>query len=138
MPPTEREPFGAGIPKQAKRSAGRTAAPVTPLNIRTTGVDIGEETAAHVGEKLGKRLSKFALHIERVTVRFEDVNGPRGGVDTRCRIKATLSGLPSVVVEEQELDALRAFEAAARGITRALREELAKATVASRRGPPPA
>lgn len=34
-------------------------------------------------------------------MRIEDVNGPRGGVDKRCRIKIVLKGLPSVIIDQQ-------------------------------------
>jgi hypothetical protein len=36
------------------------------------------------------KLGKSATSIERVSVRLTDVNGPRGGVDQRCRIKVVI------------------------------------------------
>jgi len=39
-----------------------------------------------VRARLGRGLDPFTTRIERGTVRFEDVNGPKGGIDTVCRI----------------------------------------------------
>ncbi|HEX5071558.1 MAG TPA: HPF/RaiA family ribosome-associated protein [Gemmatimonadaceae bacterium] len=84
-----------------KRTAGRTASPLTPANIRVDGVRLDDDDRAYIRRRLGEKLGKYASSIERVTVRVRDVNGPRGGVDLLCRIKVVLSGLPSVVVEHQ-------------------------------------
>lgn len=135
MPPAKRAPFTDQLPKPEKRSAGRTPASATPLHVRTFGVPISEELADDVRRKLGARLGKFAPRIERISVRFTDTNGPKGGVDTLCQIKATLSGLPSVVVAEQATDAVRAFEAAIDVVGRAVQDALEKATDEQRRKP---
>jgi hypothetical protein len=84
-----------------KRTAGRTAALLTPANIRVDGVRLDDDDRAYIRRRLGEKLGKYASSIERVTVRVRDINGPKGGVDLRCRIKVVLSGLPSIVVEQQ-------------------------------------
>ena len=62
--------------------------------------------------------------IERVSVRIRDVNGPAGGIDTECRIKVVLSGLPSVVVSHQaakvEAAVNRALDSAERHVRRSV------------------
>jgi len=68
--------------------------------------------------KLARRLRKFADSIERVTLRCEDVNGPRGGVDRVCRIKVVLRGLPSVVFEKRDVSLNAAVELALDGTRR--------------------
>lgn len=101
-PGTEkREPFADRVPRPVKRTAGRTAAPLVPANIRVDGVRLDADDRALIRRALGEKLGKYARSIERVSVRVRDVNGPRGGVDLLCRIKVVLSGLPSVVVEHQ-------------------------------------
>jgi CBS domain-containing protein len=95
----KREAFTDRVPRPVKRSAGRTSAPLVPANIRVAGVTLDDDDRTYIRRRLGMKLGKFADNIERVTVRVEDVNGPRGGVDTSCRIKVVLSGLPSVTVE---------------------------------------
>ncbi len=54
-------------------------------------------------EYVRQRVAGLAAHrVENVTIRFEDVNGPKGGVDKRCSISMRGSFGTSVV---QTLDA---------------------------------
>src|SRR6185312_10491107 len=95
-----RSSFVEALPKSSKH--GRAAeAPQIPAYIRA-GAELTGHDRTYVRHKLGRRLGKFAGSIERVSVRMEDVNGPRGGVDQICRIKIVLRGLPSVVFEAQD------------------------------------
>jgi putative sigma-54 modulation protein len=77
-----------------------------------------------IRQKLSRTLGKFAPAIERVSVRVEDVNGPRGGIDQVCRIKVVLSGLPSVVFEAQDTSLDVAIGSALAGTERAVRRSL--------------
>jgi ribosome-associated translation inhibitor RaiA len=95
----ERAPMPARVPRPRKRVLGRTAASDTPTFIRSVGLALDDADKSYLRRKRGRKLGKFASSIERTSVRIEDVNGPRGGVDKRCRIKIVLSGLPSIVVE---------------------------------------
>lgn len=57
--------------------------------------------------QFAERRVSFALdhlrRIRRVCISVEDVNGPKGGVDKRCRICATL-GFAPIVLEETQTD----------------------------------
>jgi hypothetical protein len=121
-----RAPFGGTIPKAEKARAGRSDASATPLAIRSR-LRLDTETRDAIRARLGRKLGKFALQIDRVSVRFEDVNGPRGGVDIACRIKIAVSGLPSIVVEERAANARLAFAQAAPVAERTLRRVLGRA-----------
>lgn len=91
----------ARIPRSRKPLAGRTAASQTPAHVRTIGVSLAPDDRAYIRQRLGMKLGKFAPSIERVSVRVEDINGPRGGIDKLCRVKVVLSGMPSLVIEKQ-------------------------------------
>lgn len=121
---TKRETMPARVPRATKRTAGRTATPLVPANIRTKDVELDEDTRAYIRRKLGMKLGKFALSIERVTVRVRDVNGPRGGVDHQCQVKVVLSGLPSVVAEVQDASMQSAIDAAMTAAARSVRKSL--------------
>jgi len=127
-----RAPLAGNVSKRAKRAAGRTSAPETPANIRVTGLSLDEDDRAYIRQRLGEKLGKYADSIERVTVRLEDVNGPRGGVDQACRIKVVLSGLPSVVVEHTAASLKPAVTAAVTSVERAVRRAVERRRTTNR------
>lgn len=85
----------------------------TPLDLRVIGVPVASKLEERIPSLLGRKLERYALNITRVTVRFEDVNGPRGGVDTACRIEMSTKGRSHIVVDVYDADADRAFRRAA-------------------------
>jgi ribosome-associated translation inhibitor RaiA len=109
------------MPKGSKRDLGRADAGSTPAHIRVFGVELEPDDRTYIRRKLGMKLGKFASSIERVSVRLEDVNGPRGGVDHACRVKVVLSGLPSVTYVEQNASPVAAIDRALAGSERAVR-----------------
>lgn len=92
-----------------------------PVHIRATHVELGVVERNYIRRKLGSKLDKYARSVERVSVRIDDVNGPRGGVDQSCRLKIVLRGLPSVVFESRDASLNAAVDAALSGAARAVR-----------------
>ena len=121
-----RSRFSAATPKGEKTASRRPDVWTIPLALRSR-LDLDDDQRDTVRARLGRKLENFAGHIERVSVRFEDANGPRGGVDAVCRVKVVLRALPSVVVEERDADALAALTRAAEGAGRAVRRALGRA-----------
>jgi ribosome-associated translation inhibitor RaiA len=111
----------AAISRPAKRASTRETPGRVTAHVRVIDADLDDEQLAHVRRKLGMKLGKFASSIERVSVRVSDVNGPRGGVDQRCRVKVVLSGLPSVMVERRDVDAEVAIDRALRATEESVR-----------------
>ena len=122
-----RAPFARATMRAAKKVAGSTDVTSTPLNVRTAGLDVGDDMRKFIRSRMGAKLGKYAGRIERLSVRFEDANGPRGGVDTVCRVKVVLSGLDSVVFESLGRDVTEATNLAAAGVERAVRRALGHA-----------
>lgn len=120
----KRAALPASLPRQVKRTGGRTETVRTPAHVRVIGVELDDRNRALIREKLGRKLGKFASSIERVSVRVTDDNGPRGGVDRVCNVKVVLSGLPSVVVEDRAVTPQAAFDLALRATERAVRRSL--------------
>jgi hypothetical protein len=107
--------------KVGKAARGRTAVAETPLVIRGD-VRLDGPAQKRARAKLGRALASMAPQIERLTVRFEDVNGPRGGADTRCRIKAVVAGAPSVVIDQAGQNPEESLARATPRLRRALRD----------------
>jgi hypothetical protein len=63
----------------------RSSAPIE-IALNTKGVDRRPKLRRYVDRRITSSLGRFARRIREVTVWLEDVNGPRGGVDIRCRL----------------------------------------------------
>lgn len=121
---SRRAPMAPSVARPAKSRSGRTDSASTPTYIRGVGIDLDAVDRDYLRRKLGRKLGRFAPSIERTSVRIEDVNGPRGGIDKRCRIKIVLSGLPSVMVEQQHHSLQAAMDGALARTERAVRRSL--------------
>jgi ribosome-associated translation inhibitor RaiA len=108
-------------PKDIKAQLGRTATFRTPLSIRSS-IAILDGFQDHIRVRLGRALDRFATRIERISVRFENMNGPKGGIDTVCRTRIVISGeAESVIVEQAAEDAATAFALSVPRLIRAMR-----------------
>ena len=91
-----------------------------------------------VRSQLSRRIGLTAK-VQRATVRFEDINGPKGGVDTMCRIKLVLTGRPTVLVEKRATSEPLAFADAVQSVGTSLMRDTKKqkmqATRVARRAP---
>lgn len=108
-------------------SARERVAGTSPISIRST-LPLSSEFKELVRSRLARELRHDGALIERATVRFEDVNGPKGGVDTMCRIKLVLTHQPSIITEKLDTSVGHAFAraVAAIGISiRRTREKIA-------------
>jgi len=105
---------------------GSTEARQISAHIRAAHGKLGSSHRDYIRRKLGTKLGKFSSSIERVSVRVEDVNGPRGGVDQLCRIKVVLRALPSVVFESRDASLNAAVDAALSGVERTVRRTLVR------------
>ena len=123
-------PFPNRKPRAVTRESDGVNIPLIPTYIRPSGVELSLEDRTYIRRKLRTRLVKFAASVERASVRLEDVNGPRGGIDHVCRIKVVLSGLPSVVNEKRGPSLRAVVNGAIDGVQRALRRALQRRRMA--------
>jgi putative sigma-54 modulation protein len=75
-----------------------------------------------VERRLSFALGRFAARIEEITVRFRDINGPRGGVDQQCRIEVSTVRLGKLTAQAIGHDAEAAVSLAADRIARRLKD----------------
>jgi hypothetical protein len=92
-----------------------TSSAIKPISIRSS-VPLPAEFEARIRAQLAHHLGHDATSIQRGTVRFEDANGPKGGIDKICRIKLVLAGRPSVFAEKRDTSVGRAFALAVQSI----------------------
>jgi len=72
------------------------------VDIRWKGLTKSQSVVDHVQNRLRFALRGFEEQVRTVTVRFEDTNGPRGGVDKRCSVE--LTGSFGILVSEARGD----------------------------------
>jgi hypothetical protein len=124
-----------------KRSRGRTAIDETPVTTRSR-VPLALEDRRRIEARLRRALAPFGTRIERATIRFEDVNGPRQGVGMRCAIKVVFSGSDSIIVAEQATSVLATATLAIPRVARSVRRHVDQSGVKTpratrRRSPAP-
>lgn len=76
--------------------------------------------------RLAFALGRYAGMVQRVRLRFGDVNGPRGGLDKCCRIHAELVGGQRLLVEAVDSDFQVAVDHAVNRLARAVGRERKK------------
>ena len=111
------------------------------LVIRPRKLDLHESLRESLEMRLRFALSRFSPRIRDVAVTLEDTNGPRGGVDKRCRVVVRLAPRGTVAIDETEADFETAIAHAAERAGRAVGRELERRHTARASGPgmsPPA
>ena len=87
--------------------------------VRGQGVELTDDVRARAERSFRFALGRFGPRIDRVTVRLVDLNGPRGGVDKRCRVEVKLRPSGAFLVEEMDASLSPAIDRAADRVARA-------------------
>lgn len=74
--------------------------------------------------QLKTALDRFGDRVERVTVRMDDVNGPRGGLDKRCGVTIALPRHRQIFVEETSGELYTTLARAVQRATRAVARQM--------------
>jgi ribosome-associated translation inhibitor RaiA len=129
-----RHAFPAAVPKAVKRAIGRTTTQETPLHVQGRGAQLDDALRDYVRSRTGFKLGKYGLHLTRITVRIENVAGPKGAPTYTCRFKVLLPNLQEVVISATDAGARAAFDKAADATERGVRRLLERTkTLRSRR-----
>ncbi len=94
------------------------------IEVRTRNLAGAEGLRQHAGRRLRFALGRFDTVVERVRVRLEDINGPRGGVDKRCRIVVNLKAAGEVVVEDTDASAQALLDRSAERVGRMVQRRI--------------
>jgi len=83
------------------------------IQIRAIGIPPTEALSAHIERRMAFALSRFYARMDRIVVRFSDLNGPKGGQDKVCQVGFTLRGMAPEIVEAKDADLYLAIDLAA-------------------------
>lgn len=97
------------------------------IDIQTRDFLLTSGLRTHVERRVQFSLSRFRDRLRRIDVRLSDLNGPRGGVDKRCRMMLRLQGMPDIVVDDTEADMYAAIHRSAERAQQTLSRQLARA-----------
>ncbi len=106
------------------------------LTIQIPHAPEGSSSHAHADRVLRFALTRFTDAITAVRLRLVDENGPRGGVDQRCRIHVVLRSGRALSVEAVGSDPHAVIHAVTARMARTLARTLAR--LRDRRGAPTA
>lgn len=102
------------------------------IAVRFRLADTGKSDAlkARIQRRLDRAIGHWRGVIKHADVRFEDVNGPRGGVDTSCSVTLVLTRAKPIVVKARATTQGKAFALVVPKLERTLRRDLERRGVA--------
>ena len=103
------------------------------IQIESPDFSLTPAMRAFMERRLRYHLTRCDDRIGLVEVHLCDVNGARGGVDKRCRIRAHLHGSTDVIIEDTESDLYFAMNRAAARAGRTAARRLARRLAPRRR-----
>lgn len=108
------------------------------IGIQARGFELTEALRNHCERRLLFALGSVGGKVCGVFIRLADENGPRGGKDKRCTIRAILHGAPAAVIVQDDADLYIAINRAADRVARAISRRTERAwSVRRSRAPAP-
>lgn len=85
------------------------------FTIQARGLQLRNSHRRAIRRILASALGRFTRRVRTIRVWLEDINGPRGGVDIRCRIEVHFRPRGSITVSALAIDEYAAIARAAAG-----------------------
>lgn len=83
------------------------------LKVHGANIEVTDAISSHIASRFTAALDKLEGRVHDVTVRLEDLNGPKGGVDMRCQATIHLRRGEPIIVEDTEDDLYAAISVTA-------------------------
>ena len=96
------------------------------LKVHGANITVTDAISSHVQDRFQAALDQHARRVSDVTVRLEDVNGPKGGVDMRCHATVHLRRGEPIVVDDVEDNLYAAISVAADRVKHVVTRHLEK------------
>ena len=88
--------------------------------IQANGFVLTEALRMYTEQRMANALGWAGERMRKLAVSLSDINGPRGGIDKRCKVQVQLGGGQEVVIEDTEADLYLAIDRAADRADRAV------------------
>jgi ribosomal subunit interface protein len=105
------------------------------IDTRAMGFALTKGIQTHVESRLETALDPFGHKVLRVTVRLEDVNAGRGGVDKRCTAVVALRRRGVIVAEATHEDLYVAVDEVSTRLRRSVKRALKRRVAHERKHP---
>jgi len=102
--------------------------------VRFHGVETSESLREHAVRRIHLHLSRFGSDLTGVVIRIGDVNGPKGGLDKRCRVTVRGPRVGSATLDEYSGDIWSAVDLALERVAQNVGRTLEKARSIGRGG----
>lgn len=96
------------------------------LELRSRGIRSTPSLAVELEQSMRSTLARLSHAVRLVNVHLVDINGPRGGTDIRCSIRAELVSGDSLVIQELGRDPFSAVATAAQRVRRNVARRLGR------------
>jgi putative sigma-54 modulation protein len=94
------------------------------VDTRAISFPLTDAIRQHAESRIRSALAPVRGRIITVTVRLDDVNAGRGGVDKRCRLVAAIRRRGVIIAEAMDVDLYAAIDSATGRLRRAARESV--------------
>ena len=131
-----RAPMGAAALRDDRATRGRTTSTTTPVHVRNTSARALIDRD-WLRQRLGFKLGKFALRIDRMNVSLRDENNTPGTPMLRATVTLRLARGESIASSARGTTPTTAVSAAIRASERALRRATERRRTARRTTHPP-
>ena len=105
------------------------------IDTRAIGFPLTEAIVRHVEARVESALGPFSRWILKVTVRLDDVNADRGGIDKRCGVVVAMRRHGVAVAEAIHEDLYRAIDEAVNRVRKSVARNAKRHRTRERRDP---
>jgi len=105
------------------------------IEVRLRGLESFQIVRDHAARRVLFHLSRFGKEVTLVLVRISDINGPKGGIDTRCQVTVRGPRFGSTTLHDLSGDAYSAIDMAVERIGRQVGREIDRVRNTKRVGP---
>lgn len=78
------------------------------LTITDLNTGLSNENLLRIQQKARRMFDKFHHRINTLKVTIDDINGPRGGKDKHCRVVIHTTGMPDIVITDNQTSVMSA------------------------------